>query len=243
MMVVVAVNLNKMKHLLIYVLTLCFWTSNAQKMNHSEWTNILQLHVSDAGKVDYKGFLNNRESLDNYLANLGRHAPKDHWSTSEKKAYWINAYNAFTIQLILNNYPVKSIKKLSDPWGQKFILIDGKMMSLNTIEHEILRPMGDSRIHFAIVCASESCPKLSDCAFEAKTLNDQLDQAAHDFINAPSKNNLAPATIKISKIFKWFKADFPKGNAFITYLNNYSTTAISPQTKIEFLSYNWALND
>ena len=146
-------------------------------------------------------------------------------------------------QLILNNYPVKSIKKLSDPWGQKFILIDGKMMSLNTIEHEILRPMGDSRIHFAIVCASESCPKLSDCAFEAKTLNDQLDQAAHDFINAPSKNNLAPATIKISKIFKWFKADFPKGNAFITYLNNYSTTAISPQTKIEFLSYNWALNE
>ena len=115
MMVVVAVNLNKMKQLLTYVLILCIWTSTAQKMDHSEWTNILQLYVSYAGKVDYKGLLNNREPLDDYLSNLGRNAPEDHWSMSEKKAYWINAYNVFTIQLILNNYPVKSIKKLSNP--------------------------------------------------------------------------------------------------------------------------------
>jgi len=179
-----------MKQLLTYVLTLCLWTISAQKIDHSEWTKILQLHVSESGKVNYRAFKNNRESLKNYLDNLANHAPNKNWSNAETKAYWINAYNAYTIQLILDNYPLKSIKDLNDPWGQTFFKINGKMMSLNTIEHKILRPMDDPRIHFAIVCASESCPKLLNYAYAAETLNIQLDQAARDFINDASKNSI-----------------------------------------------------
>jgi len=233
----------KMKPLLTFILMLCLWTIGAQKMNHSEWTKILQLHVSESGEVNYKEFNNNRRSLENYLDNLANHPPQDHWSLTETKAYWINAYNAYTIQLILDNYPLKSIKDINDPWGQTFFKINGETMSLNAIEHEILRPMGDPQIHFAIVCASESCPKLLNYAYEPETLNDQLDQAAKEFINDASKNNITASQITISKIFKWFKSDFPKGAAFITYLNNYSALKIHPDTKINYQNYNWSLNE
>ena len=124
-----------------------------------------------------------------------------------------------------------------------FFKIGGKSMSLNTIEHEILRPMGDPRIHFAIVCASESCPKLLNYAYESETLNDQLDQAAKEFINDASKNSLTASEITISKIFKWFKSDFPKGDDFISYLNNYSIVKLFPETKINYQNYNWFLNE
>ena len=232
-----------MKQLLTYVLTLCLWTISAQKIDHSEWTKILQLYVSESGKVNYSAFKNNREFLENYLDNLANHAPNKNWSNAETKAYWINAYNAYTIQLILDNYPLKSIKDLNDPWDQTFFKINGKMMSLNTIEHKILRPMGDPRIHFAIVCASESCPKLLNYAYAAETLNIQLDQAARDFINDASKNSITASKITISKLFKWFKSDFPEGEAFITYLNTYSTLKINPETKINYQNYNWSLNE
>ena len=232
-----------MKRFLIYSLLLCFWTSGAQKMDHSEWTKILQLHVSDSGKVNYKGLLSNREPLNKYLEALASNAPKNNWSNAEKMAFWINAYNAYTIQLILDNYPTESIKDISDPWEQTFFKIGGQTMSLNTIEHKILRPMGDARIHFAIVCASESCPKLLNCAYEAESLTDQLDQAAKEFINDASKNSLTPSKITISKIFKWFESDFPKEAAFITYLNTYSTVTISPDPKINYKTYDWSLNE
>jgi hypothetical protein len=234
-----------MKHIrfLIYSLLLCFYTASSQSIDHSQWTEILQLHVSDIGKVNYKGFLSNQEPLRKYLEVLASNAPKESWSNAEKKAFWINAYNAYTIQLILDNYPTKSIKDINDPWGQTFFKIGGKTMSLNIIEHKILRPMGDSRIHFAIVCASESCPKLLNCAYEAESLTDQLEQAAREFVNDSSKNSLTPSKITISKLFKWFKSDFPKEDAFITYLNTYSTVTISTEAKINFQTYNWSLNE
>ena len=232
-----------MKRFLIYSLLLCFCSASAQTIDYSKWTKILQAYVAENGDVNYKGLQESPKPLNTYLKNLAANAPKENWSKAEKMAFWINAYNAYTIQLILDNYPTESIKDIKDPWGQTFFEIDGKTMSLNTIEHEILRPMGDSRIHFAIVCASESCPKLLNCAYEAETLTDQLDQAAREFINDPSKNSMTASEITISKIFKWFKSDFPKGDAFITYLNKYSTVNISPDTKINFQNYNWSLNE
>ena len=232
-----------MKHLLIYSFLLCWLSGNTQKMDHSSWTAILQSYVTDKGDVNYKSLQNNRTVLNGYLNALASNVPDKNWSTSEKKAYWINAYNAYTVQLILDNYPIQSIKDLKDPWGQKFITLNDETLTLNTIEHKILRPMGDSRIHFAIVCASESCPKLLNCAFEAETIDSQLDQAAHEFINDPTKNSITPSKITISKIFKWFKSDFPKGVDFINYLNTYSTVQISSEAKINHQNYNWALNE
>jgi hypothetical protein len=233
----------KLIRFLIYSLLLCFCTVSAQKIDHSKWTEILQLYVAENGDVNYKKMQKNRDTFKVYLNDLASNPPKDSWSNSEIKAYWINAYNAFTVQLVLDNYPIKSIKDISEPWGQMFFKIGGKSMSLERIEHEILRPMGDPRIHFAIVCASESCPKLLNYAYESETLNDQLDQAAKEFINDASKNSLTASEITISKIFKWFKSDFPKGDAFISYLNSYSVVKLFPETKINYQNYNWSLNE
>ena len=233
----------KLIRFLIYSLLLCFCTVSAQKIDHSKWTEILQLYVAQNGDVNYKKMQKNRDTFKVYLNVLASNPPKDSWNNAEIKAYWINAYNAFTVQLVLDNYPIKSIKDISEPWGQMFFKIGGKSMSLERIEHEILRPMGDPRIHFAIVCASESCSKLLNCAYESETLNDQLDQAAKEFINDASKNSLTASEITISKIFKWFKSDFPKGDAFISYLNNYSVVKLFPETKINYQNYNWSLNE
>ena len=194
-----------MIRVLIISLLVNFWAANAQPADHRQWTDVLQEYVLENGAVDYKGLQNNKSGLESYLKLLSANAPNDEWSIDAKKAYWINAYNAFTIQLILKNYPLKSIKDLKRPWGLSFIKIDGGKIALNTIEHEILRPMGDPRIHFAIVCASKSCPKLLNYAYESETLDQQLEHVTKMFINDPSRNSISQSTAKISKIFKWYK--------------------------------------
>ena len=232
-----------MIRILILSLLVNFWAANAQPADHRQWTDVLQAYVSENGAVDYKGLQNNKSGLESYLKLLSANAPNDEWSIDAKKAYWINAYNAFTIQLILKNYPLKSIKDLKRPWELSFIKIDGGKIALNTIEHEILRPMGDPRIHFAIVCASKSCPKLLNYAYESETLDQQLDHVTKMFINDPSRNSISQSNVKISKIFKWFKTDFPKSEAFIAFLNNYSTIKILAKAEIDYLNYSWNLNE
>jgi len=232
-----------MIRILILSLLVNFWAANAQPADHRQWTDVLQEYVLENGAVDYKGLQNNKSGLESYLKLLSANAPNDEWSTDAKKAYWINAYNAFTIQLVLKNYPLKSIKDLKRPWGLTFIKIDGGKIALNTIEHEILRPMGDPRIHFAIVCASKSCPKLLNYAYESETLDQQLEHVTKMFINDPSRNSISQSTAKISKIFKWYMTDFPKSEAFIAFLNNYSTIKILAKAEIDYFNYSWKLNE
>jgi len=220
-----------------------FWAVNAQPLDYSLWTEILQKYVSDNGAVNYKYLKNNKSAFESYLKLLSASAPKEDCSIDVKKAYWINVYNAFTVQLIIENYPLKSIKDLRRPWDQSFIEIGGEKITLNTIEHKILRPMGDPRIHFAIVCASQSCPKLLNHAYEPSTLEDQLKNVTTVFINDPLKNNINKSSVKISKIFKWFKTDFPKREAFIAFLNSYSNIKILAQADVDYLNYNWGLNE
>jgi len=220
-----------------------FWAVNAQPLDYSLWTEILQKYVSDNGAVNYKYLKNNKSAFESYLKLLSASAPNEDCSVDIKKAYWINVYNAFTVQLIIENYPLKSIKDLRRPWDQSFIEIGGEKITLNTIEHKILRPMGDPRIHFAIVCASQSCPKLLNHAYEPSTLEDQLKNVTTVFINDPLKNNINKSSVKISKIFKWFKTDFPKSEAFIAFLNNYSALKIAAQADIDYLNYSWSLNE
>lgn len=220
-----------------------FWAVNAQPLDYSLWTEILQKYVSDNGAVNYKYLKNNKSAFESYLKLLSASAPNEDCSVDIKKAYWINVYNAFTVQLIIENYPLKSIKDLRRPWDQSFIEIGGEKITLNTIEHKILRPMGDPRIHFAIVCASQSCPKLLNHAYEPSTLEDQLKNVTTVFINDPLKNNINKSSVKISKIFKWFKTDFPKREAFIAFLNSYSNIKILAQADVDYLNYNWDLNE
>ncbi len=211
-------------------------------VDHTLWNTLLSKYVTKKGHVNYEGFKTDEDKLQDYLNVLKTHAPSESWTKNEKLAYWINAYNAFTVKLILDNYPVKSIKDIKNPWDQEFIVIANKTYSLGDIEHKILRKMDEPRIHFAINCASYSCPNLLNQAYIAETLEAQLDVAAHRFVNDTSKNTISKDAVEISKIFDWFSSDFKSYGSIIDFLNNYSTIKINKNAKVKYKDYNWNLN-
>ncbi|MFT6165434.1 MAG: hypothetical protein ACJAV5_000317 [Vicingaceae bacterium] len=214
------------------------------KFDHSLWDKLLLKNVSTQGNVNYQGFKKDQVVFDTYLALLSTTKPDGNWSRNETMAYWINAYNAFTIKLMLNNYPLKSIMEINGgkAWDLKFIDIKGEKYSLNNIEHDILRKKyADPRIHFVVNCASVSCPKLSNSAFFADGLDEKLDKAAKEFINNSSKNEITATEAEISKLFDWYKDDFTKNGTVVDYLNRYTTTKLTT-TKISFKEYNWNIN-
>jgi hypothetical protein len=216
--------------------------SSYKELMHNRWNTILQKYVSDNGNVDYQNIKNEIE-FDVYIDYLSNTQPDSTWSKNETLSYWINAYNAFTIDLILRNYPLKSIKDIKDPWDQRLWKLGDKWYNLNDIEHKILRKMNEPRIHFAIVCASISCPKLENKAFTASNLEEQLTKATKAFLSDATKNELSEDRIILSKIFKWFKKDFEQHGSLIDFLNQYSEVSISSEAKKSFNAYNWNLND
>ena len=213
-------------------------------MDHSKWDTLLKKHVGEDGLVNYNGFMNDKEELEIYLEHLAKNPPDNSWKVQELLAYYINLYNAHTINLILENYPVKSIKDLNGPWTSSFVQVGDKKLSLGGIENSILRKMKEPRIHFAINCASYSCPDLLNEAFTASRIEEQLDQVTLSFING-TKNELSEKKIRISKIFKWYKKDFKVNGQkdLIAYINQYSTVQINSDAKIDFNEYNWDLNE
>ncbi len=215
----------------------------AEAFDHSVLNNLLQKHVSAQGNVNYTGFKSDRNTFRNYISSLGNIMPNDTWTKEDKLAYWINAYNALTIDLILRNPSVKNIKDIKDPWDQRLWKLGGKWYNLNQIEHEILRKMNEPRIHFAIVCASISCPKLQNTAFTALDLESQLTNATKDFLSDTSKNNISRNSIKLSKIFKWFLKDFKQNQSLVDFLNKYSDIDIMQNASKSYKDYNWNLND
>jgi hypothetical protein len=217
--------------------------ATTQSTDHAKWNVLLQKNVSKNGIVDYKGFQKDSKQLQSYLALLSSNVPTKSWSRNAVLAYWINTYNAFTVKLILDNYPVKSIKDIKDPWGQKFFSLGDKKYSLEEVEHEILRKMNEPRIHFAINCASFSCPNLLNEAYTEANLEKQLTTVAKSFINDKTKNTITANKVEISKIFDWFSGDFKKKGTIIDFLNQYSSVKISSKAKISYKEYNWTLNE
>lgn len=224
-------------------------SSKLKSLDHSEWSTLLDKFVSSDGKVDYRGFAKNKSKFDQYLDYLSQNAPATNWTKSEKLCYWINSYNAFTVKLILDHYPIKSIKDISDglpivdsPWDIKFFKIGGVDFDLGTIEHEVLRKQFDEpRIHFAINCASVSCPILRNEAYLPRYLEDQLDDQAKGFINDKSKNLISASELKLSSIFKWFESDFTKDGSLHSFLKEYNKD-VDEGTEISYLDYDWGLN-
>jgi len=212
-------------------------------VDHKSWDQLLNRFVEQNGNVNYRGFKKESETLNRYLEQLGSNTVNENWSKNKKLAYFINLYNAATIKLILDNYPLKSITDIKKPWDKKWIKYGGELISLGQIEHKILRKMDEPRIHFAINCASFSCPKLLNKAYTEDKLDKQLDRAAKDFINDPSRNILSENKVQLSKIFKWYKKDFESNGSLIAYLNQYVKSSINPDTKIEYIKYNWSLNE
>ncbi|EZH71631.1 hypothetical protein ATO12_06635 [Aquimarina atlantica] len=214
-----------------------------EAFNHQSWNDLLQKHVSATGTVHYIGFKQDYFVLKLYLEALSKNIPAENWSKSDVLAYWINVYNAFTIKLILDNYPIKSIKDIKDPWDLRFFKLGSKWYTLNDVEHRILRKMGDPRIHFGINCASISCPSLLNKAFTAQNVDHELEKLAINFINDTKRNTITANSVQLSKIFTWFAKDFKTEGSLIHFLNKYSRITINSNAKKSFKKYNWSLNE
>lgn len=220
-------------------------------VDNSIYADLLGKYVID-GVVDYQSFKNEEETLDRYL-NVLEQTDSAALSHHEQFAFYVNAYNAWTIKLILSGYPgIKSIKALGSifrsPWQKKICRIDGDIITLDDIEHSILRPrFRDPRVHFAINCASKSCPPLVSEPYRGDILDQQLDSSARDFINDPSSNRLEGNTLYVSSIFKWFAEDFD--NDVVGFFLKYAELDMKRELerrrnsiKIKYLDYDWSLN-
>lgn len=227
---------------------------------HTTFSTILSRRVRD-GWVDYAGLAHDdRQALDGYVARLSALTRPclDAWSRADRFALWINAYNANTLRLILDHYPLTSIRSIGwlpgAAFRDPFIAMPGlrsELYSLNDIEHGILRPeFRDARVHFAIVCASKSCPALRSEAYRGADLDQQLDDQARRFLADATKNRVdSPARVlRLSEIFEWFREDFERDAGSVAgYVRRFGPppmveVASKPGVRIEFLDYDWSLN-
>ena len=220
-------------------------------VDNSIFADLLKEYVKD-GVVDYAGFKKDELRLDAYLKVLEGVNPGT-LDRNAQFAFYVNAYNAWTIKLILSGYPgVESIKDLGSvfksPWKKEIVRIDGDLVTLDHVEHEILRPrFKDARVHFAINCASKGCPPLFTEPYQGDILEQQLDAVTGAFLNDPDYNRLDGNTLYVSRIFKWFKEDFNKDIVGF-FLKNAKgplrerLEAGKGSIKIKYLDYDWSLN-
>jgi Protein of unknown function, DUF547 len=233
------------------------------------WNGLLEKHVkwlpdNKQSRVDYAGFKADRTELKRVLDTLSAVSKSefDAWPKPQQMAFLINAYNAFTVELILTKYPdLKSIKDLgsfvSSPWKKKFFKLLGEERYLDWIEHEQLRPnYADPRIHAAVNCASIGCPALRSEAFTAARLDAQLDDGMLRFMGDRTRNRVKGGTLEVSAIFKWFREDFEKGHRglasvedlFAKYAVQLTDDAgeqarLKAKTlAVNHLDYDWSLN-
>lgn len=218
--------------------------------DHHAWTLELQKYVDEDGWVNYAAWQQDQTGLNGYLNILSAHLPSESWTREQQLAYWINAYNAFTVKLILNHYPLQSIEELHDipyvntVFHKEWFALGGMAMSLNRIEHGVLRQQFEEpRIHAAINCASISCPPLQPEAFLPETMDQQLEVVMRSFVNDPLRNRLSPEEVEISSIFSWFRGDFTQNGDIISFLNQYSEVPISPDADVRYQTYDWNLNE
>ncbi len=230
----------------LYLLSFLFLSNTFAQT--AVFDSLLKKHVDTDGNVNYAAFKKDENKLQSYLDYLAKTSPADTWSKNREKAFWINAYNAYTIKLILDHYPLKSIlkikKKGKDAWNITFAKVGGNIYTLNEIEHEILRKkFNDPKIHVGVNCASASCPQLGNFAFTEANYHAKTTELMKKFINDPSRNKIAENILFLSKIFEWFKEDFTKKGSLISFLNKYANTKINKGAKISHLEYNWNLNE
>lgn len=200
-------------------------------------------YVTGSGNVNYASIKSNKSDLEDILKEFESNDPNT-WTTAQKLTYWINAYNIYTIKLIVDNYPTTSITNITaKPWHKSFIKLNGKTYSLNQIENDIIRKQfNEPRVHFALNCASKSCPILLNKAYLPGTVYSQMTTQTKRFLNDTSKNTFGAKEIKISKIFEWYVEDFTKGGTtVIDFINKYRTEQLTNQ-KITYSEYSWDLN-
>lgn len=241
----------------IFIVTISL--SGFSQESHKIFNDLLGEYVK-VGIVDYQGLSKDRR-LSEYINFLKTTNPNLITSESELLAFWTNAYNAYTLKIIVDNYPLKSIKDINDPiwrggktvWDKELVIIDGRKMSLNHIEHKIIRPKFlEPRVHFALVCAARGCTPLRAEVYKKEIIDFQLNDQAQVFLSNKNKNNfdLKNKIANISAIFKWYKDDF--GNSekevlqyIIKFLPNDLAEIINSDIdlwKIKYTHYDWSLN-
>jgi len=230
-------------------------------IDHGDWDGFLSRNLvpgpDGATRVRYaKVTAADRSLLDGYVKSLTA-TPISRCARDEQLAYWINLYNALTVRVVLDHYPVASIRdiKLSSglfaagPWDQKLVEIEGEEVSLNDIEHRIIRPIWrDARVHYALNCASIGCPSLAPKAFIAETLDARLNEAATAFVNSPHGVQIAAGQITVSRIYDWFNEDFGTNDAavfehILKFASPELRAAMLAIGKINNVAYDWTLND
>ncbi|MDP2780096.1 DUF547 domain-containing protein [Devosia sp.] len=255
---------------LLFLVMLCLSGlsfANAFEHDHPQWTALLSRHVTwvkpgFASQVDYQGLQQDQAELERYLAVLSsvQRQQYDSWNRDQRLAFLINAYNAFTLKLVTEHYPLDSIKEIgglfASPWNQAFIPLFGQTLTLNQIEHSMIREPGEfdePRIHFAVNCASIGCPALRPEAFVASALDAQLQDSQRRFLSDRSRNRFDAAGdhFRVSKIFDWYADDFAKQSGSLqAYLQKQATLLATAEQleqaqrtgKVEFLDYDWSLN-
>ena len=264
-----------MKQLLTSLLLLLIsGLAQAFDHTHAAWDTLLERHVvlisdGNASQLDYAGMQADRDALEAYLTSLSAVTETEYraWSKPQRLAFLINAYNAFTVELILTRYPdIQSIKELGSlfrsPWKQRFFNLLGQERHLDELEHELIRAPGafdEPLIHFAVNCASVGCPMLRNEAYTAAHLDTQLLDGLQRFLSDHSRNRFDPVSkrLQVSKIFDWYEEDFEQGHhgftslqaLFARYAGLLADTEIDHQRiasgeyRQEFLDYNWSLND
>ena len=254
-------------------------TVKAEELSYQHFAATLEQYVDDQGLVYYKGLKDNSKELQAFTAELDQLDPTvfEKWNDQAKIAFWINAYNALTLQAILDNYPIRasfwksaiypknSIRQIDGVWDDLQFGVMGKKMTLNEIEHEVLRKkFNEPRIHVALVCAAMGCPPLRNEPFTGERLNDQLDDQTRQFLTNPVKFRVDSKTamVSVSSIFKWFGSDFVKTygtdkkftdhsdaeravlNFVSVYLEEGDVRYLTNGTYgIDYLDYDWSLNE
>jgi len=239
------------------------WTAHdpaaTSKLDHSAWGQFLEKYVrSDASGVNHIAYAevknSDKKKLNSYIRQLTK-TPLSRFSRDEQFAYWVNLYNALTIKVILDAYPVDSIRDIrsglfsAGPWDKRLITVEGEQLTLNDIEHRILRPIWkDPRVHYAVNCASIGCPNLQPVPFRGATKDVLLEKAAGEFINHPRGARVDRGRLVVASIYVWFHEDFGNSDkGVIEHLRRYASPDLSKTLakvmKISNDRYDWTLND
>ncbi|MCH2211481.1 MAG: DUF547 domain-containing protein [Fuerstiella sp.] len=243
----------------VYVGTRVRATTPLEQIDHSGWDRLLKAYVNEHGMVNYGRWATNiadRRSLEQYLAHLSTGKRTRTSSADAVLAFWINAYNAVTIHGILREYPTSSIRNHTPSasgyniWKHLQLFVDGHPYSLNRIEHEILLKMNESRVHFAIVCASVGCPRLLNESYKPNSVQNQLDTSARKFFLHPRNFRYSDGEIQLSSILKWFASDFGSNQSdqlktIARWLPTQAAqkVAVSGRLRVSYLDYDWHLNE
>ncbi|MCH8474966.1 MAG: DUF547 domain-containing protein [Opitutales bacterium] len=222
-------------------------------IDHEEWDRLLGEYVDDRGLVDYGGWKNSGEDVEALKAYLAQFAPRPEEAAEgdDKIASLINAYNAFTIEFILDHYPTESIRLLDDPFDGKHHLVGGQKVSVDDIEHEMLRPIIGWKVHSVVVCAARSCPPLLNSAYRADTWEDQMEERYRTWLAREDLNEYDTgrfrSTVEVSRIFRWYSEDFTGSHSIENVLRRFGPEEyqdfLSGNFRVTYQDYHWGLND